>query len=202
MIGRSSIDERSYPVRSPREQRCEILDIDTREVWQDSEPTPKDWYEEAELALPLVKLGIATGYADRAWFRRSPNDVRNGPVRERIIGGRTFFCCALAPAGVDPAKSRKMLIEKYHTVGFDAGREVEFLTNDAGEAFVLVVGSPRALALKDLPDDWSVSQLVLPDDWIVDLPTPTVTYWFSSRGLISYQGPIAIPPRGLLDIES
>lgn len=178
-------------VASPRESRGEIIDLATREVWQDWNPTPRSWWDGLALEAPLAKAGYGSGSMDRMWFRRSPGSEADGPVREREIAGRRFFCCARAPEDIGEGNPRRMLVDKHHTLVYAAGREVRILTTADGKSFVLVVdGAPGAPA-PELPDGWQVHDVHIDADWVVELPAPTETYWF--EGMISYQGPIEDP---------
>ncbi len=38
-------------VADSRRERCEILDLQAREVWQDLNPTPRFWWDELALAI-------------------------------------------------------------------------------------------------------------------------------------------------------
>ena len=175
-------------IENAREQRGEIVDLTTREVWQDRDPTPRDWWDALELEAPLVKVGRGAGSMDRMWFRRSPDADVDGPVREREIAGRPFFYCARAPADMGQGNPRRMLVDKHHTLVYAAGRDVQILTTAEGRDFVRVVDGVPGAPAPELPDGWSLRDIHLSDDWIVALPAPAETWWF--EGLISYQGPI------------
>ena len=96
-------------VPNPRESRGEIVDLSTREVWQDFCPTPRSWWDGLALEPPLMKAGYGSGNMDRMWFRRSPGADEDGPVRKRDIAGREFFFCA-RPLGVMPQESPRRLM--------------------------------------------------------------------------------------------
>ena len=179
-------------VASPRASRGEIIDLATREVWQDWNPTPRDWWDALELEAPLVKAGYGCGNMDRMWFRRSPDADADGPVREREIAGRRFFYCARAPKDIGQGNPRRMLVDKHHTLLYEAGREVRILTTAGGKDYVLVVEGIPGAPTPVLPDGWRVRDVRIGKDWIVELPAPTETYWF--EGMVSYQGPIESLP--------
>ena len=101
------------PVPNPRAARGEIIDLQTREVWQDTQPTPRDWWD---------------------------------------------------------------------------GLQLE------GKDFVPVVEGVPGAPTPKLPDGWSLRDVRIDADWIVELPAPAETYWF--EGQISYQGPIERLPGG------
>lgn len=177
----------------PRIPRCEIIDITTREVWQDLNPTPLDWYEEVVLDPTLRKVGCGTASCDETWFRRSPDGEADGPVRTREIDGRPFFFCARPPSEIPQGDPRYMEVDKYHSACFKAGREVEILTIPVGREFVLFLGGEKDAPQPALPEGWLVRRLVLEKDWILHMPAPAETYWFD--GMISYQGPVNAPDR-------
>jgi hypothetical protein len=192
--GTTGAVEHINAVPNPREGRGEIIDLTTREVWQDRNPTPRAWWNELSLEAPLLKAGYGAGNMDRMWFRRSPDAEVDGPVREREIAGRQFFCCARAPGDMGQGNPRRLMVDKHHTLLYQAGREVQILTTAEGKDFVLVVdGVPDAPA-PALPEGWRVRGIKLEEDWIVELPAPTETYWF--EGMISYQGPVENLPGG------
>jgi hypothetical protein len=179
------------PIEQPRESRAEIIDTTTREVWQDRLPTPRAWWDGLELEAPYAKAGYGAGSMDGMWFRRSPGAAEDGPVRTHEIGGRAFFCCAVAPGAIEPGTPRRFWVDKHHSLLYRAGRTVAVLTSDAGEDFVLVVEGRPGAPSPALPEGFSLGEVALAEDWTVDLPAPAMTYWF--EGLISYQGPVALP---------
>jgi hypothetical protein len=186
--------ERANAVEHPRESRGEIIDVTTREVWQDVDPTPRAWWDSLELEPPLLKAGYGSGNMDRTWFRRSPDAAADGPVRRREIAGRDFFHCASTTGAMEEDTPRRLLVDKHHTLVYDARRSVEILTTKEGRDFVLVVQGDPETSPPELPDGWSIRTLQLDAEWIVELPNPTETFWF--RGPISYQGPLtALPGR-------
>lgn len=177
---------------SPREGRCEIVDVSTREVWQDLEPTPRAWYDDLKLEPPFVKVGYGAGNMDRMWFRRSPDADVDGPVRTREIEGRAFFFCARAPADIGQGNPRRMMVDKYHSLAYARGRKLELLTSPEGHDYVLVVEGARDAPSPELPKGWSLRKIELEAEWRIDLPSPTETYWFA--GMVSYQGPVEAVP--------
>ena len=177
-----------------RESRCEIVDSSTREVWQDFEPTPRQWYDDLEPAPPLVKVAYGSGNMDRAWFRRSPDGEVDGPVRTREIDGRRFFYCATPMGSMSDGVPRRLMVDKHHSLAYDAGRTVEILTTDTGSDYVKVVEAAAGSPPPILPEGWSVRSIELESEWTVHLPAPTETFWF--EGSLSYQGPISPPSSG------
>jgi len=175
-----------------REGRCEFMDLDTREVWQPFEPVSKQWYEGVELEPGWARVGYGAGFMDRAWFRRSPGDAQDGRVRTREIDGETFFCCA-KPIGQGPdGDPPKLMVDKHHSLGFDAGRVIPILESPCADTFVLVVAQKPDATAPKLPDGWTLYGIQLQQDWRIDLPAPTETYWLDTFSM-SFQGPVALP---------
>jgi len=178
-------------VHQPREPRCEILDTASRDVWQAFTPVPREWYDAVELEPGLVRVGYGSGFFDRAWFRRSPDADHDGPVRTRLIDGREFFFCARPPLAGATGDPPRMMVDKHHSVAFDAGRALPMLRDPDGRAFLPMVEAPAGTPPPKLPDGWRFFDLRLTQEWVVDLPSPTETYWF--KGMLSFQGPVEVP---------
>jgi len=191
---RLDAEERINEVPDPRRDRGEIIDLQAREVWQDLNPTPRSWWDDLDLEAPLLKLGYGSGNMDRMWFRRSPDAGVDGPVRTREIGGRRFFYCAKAPNSMGQGDPRRLMVDKHQTLVYEAGREVRILTTAQGDHFVLVIEGIPSAPTPRLPEGWSLRDIQIGEDWIVDLPAPTETWWF--EGMVSYQGPIEDLPGG------
>jgi hypothetical protein len=170
----------------PREPHCELLDTATREIWLVREPVPREWFDALVPAPPLVKSGYGTGAMDRAWFRRSPGAPADGPLATREIGGRVFQLVAKPDlSGVRGDFPRRLVVDKHHVIGFDAGRLVMLLRAPDGREYVELVcgrGAPS------LPAGWSLHTLELAAPWEIELPAPTETWWLANGA--SFQGPI------------
>jgi hypothetical protein len=177
-----------------RATRSEILDRSTGQVWQSCEPTTRQWFDALKVDAPLLKLACGSGSMDRMWFRRSPGAEEDGPPLTREIGGCIFFYCARPVGAPEEGPPRLMVVDKHHSLGYDSGRDVEFLTSPGGSHYVRVVDGVPDGAAPELPLGWSLLRRRLEEDWEVDLPTPTETFWF--EGMVSYQGPVELPPQG------
>jgi hypothetical protein len=178
-------------VNQPREPRCEFLDNTTREVWQSFDPVPREWYDQIELEPGLIRVGYGSGCFDRAWFRRSPGSEQDGPVRTRMIDDREFFFCARPPLDGATGDPPRMLVDKHHSVAFDADRVLPILRGPDGRTFLPMIEATPGSPPPELPEGWSIFEIRLADEWVVDLPAPTETYWF--KGARSFQGPVATP---------
>ena len=79
---------------------AEVIDPNTREVWQSIEPC--DAKELAALVLPepLRPVGVGCGAMDEMWFDRSPGAREDGPMKEQTIDGRRFGHCARQGPGL------------------------------------------------------------------------------------------------------
>ena len=84
-----------------------------------------------------------------------------------------------------------MMVDKHHSLGFEATRLIQILSNPDGLDFVNVLGPIPEKKDLALPDGWAVRIIRIESAWEVDLPAPTETYWF--EGPISHQGPVEVP---------
>lgn len=173
----------------PREPHCELLDTATHEVWLSREPTPRDEYARLDPPAPLVKSGHGSGGMDRAWFRRSPGAAEDGPLRTREIGGRVFQLVARPElGGVRGGYPRRLLVHKHHVIAFAPGRTIPLLRGADGKDHVQLVTGRGELVL---PAGWSLRELTLGAEWVLELPCPTETWWFANGA--SFQGPVEAP---------
>ena len=175
----------------PVEDRGEIADLERKEVWMSAEPNPRDWWETLEVAPPCRKAGYGHGTFDRAWFRRSPGMPEDGPAQRREFGGVSFIHVARIPDPPERPSERgpvRLLVDKHHSVVFEKGRKVSIATAAGGRHFVRLTENPVQHEPTPVPDGWSIREVVLDADWLVELPCPTETYWMDRAE--SYQGPI------------
>ena len=124
----------------------EVMDLPTRRVWQSRRSLAREAYDAMELEPPLVKVGIGRGAMDEHWFRRSPGAPQDGQLACREIDGREFVLCAMpvgeaseAPAG--PEHSRRLLVNKHHSLLFRAGRRVDYLRLPGGLELIHVIAA-------------------------------------------------------------
>jgi hypothetical protein len=181
---------------APRDTHAELFDPGTHDVWLSREPVTREWYDALVPPEPLVKSGFGRGEMDRAWFLCSPGAVEHGALRTRTIGERLFQLVArpdLAGAvavGTD-GFPRRLAVDKCHVLVFAAGRSIPILTSAEGRHFLPLVAARRGGAL-DLPAGWRLHEIDLANDWQVELPAPTETWWFANGA--SFQGPVTAPP--------
>ena len=186
-----------------RETHAEILDLETREVWQSHGPISAEAYRSLELPSAFIRVGLGTGVMDAHYFRRSPGAIEDGPVSTREIDGHLFIHCANPPAGKpetpfgeDP---KRLWVDKYHSLIFEADREISVISDSDDKDYVQVVavspqggsvlqgGSNHAKPLA-LPSGWSLRTEYIADRMTIDLPHPTEA-WFFANGA-SFQGPV------------
>jgi hypothetical protein len=175
----------------PREPHCELLDTTTHEIWLSREPVLRAWYDALAPEAPLVKSGHGRGAMDRAWFRRSPGASEDGPLRKREIDGRVFQLVARPELpGARGELPRRLRVHKFHVVAFEAGRAVPLLQDPDGRSYAQqVTGRGDDLVL---PEGWSLREIRLDAEWLIELPAPTETLWFANGA--SFQGPVTPPP--------
>ena len=176
-----------------RNRHMEVAEVASGRVWMSVDPaTPKDYDILLEtLDKSLRGVGIGAAAMDAALFQYSP-DVEGEPVRERDIGGRRFINVAVpGEPTVHPGGMIKILVNKAHVVGYEAGRELTIMSSPEGD-FVEVVGSADHDEELPLPEGASLKTIVLQAPWVVPLPTPTVTFFHFGSGMRSFQGPVTL----------
>lgn len=180
---------------SPREPHAELLDAATHDVWLAPEPMVREELDALVLEPPLVKTGVGRGVMDRAGFLRSPGDAVDGPLRERIVGGRRWQLVARPDLASGPRReggARVLLVHKHHVLEYDAGREVEILRLPDGALHVHTTAAEGGDRERRLPEGWATFRVHLDAIWTVVLPSPTTTIWFA--GHESFQGPLRSLP--------
>ena len=180
-----------------KELHAEVLDLESRFVWQTHGPITREAYDALELPAKHLKVGIGFGVMDEHFFRRSPGAIADGPLSEREIGGHRFIHCANPPKGGpetpfgdDPIS---MLVDKYHSLIFAAGSTVLVLQDTDGNDFVqLIAASPEdptaGTAGLELPDGWKLRNEWFETRTTIHIPHPARA-WFFANGA-SFQGPV------------
>jgi hypothetical protein len=184
---------------------AELLDVETGTVWQSHRPISREAYDALELPPNVIKVGIGAGVMDAHYFRRSPGAVADGPVAGRDIEGQLFIHCANpprggpeTPVGDDPKLLR---VDKYHSLIFEAGAEVDVIRLPDGRDFVQVIAAtphgggllqaeaapPSGLEF-GLPEGWVLRSEKFAARTTIHLPHPTQA-WFFKNGA-SFQGPV------------
>lgn len=176
----------------PDQPHMEIIDLETRDVWQSVHPVVMDEFRAMQLAPRLSKLGIGLAAMDAHYFRRSPGAAEDGPVRTRDFDGRLFLFCARPegeathPAG--PDGPRQLRVDKHHSVVYRAGRKLQWLSlPDGGEYVHVIEGGPAKPPIA-LPDGWSLATREVTEERTIHLPHPTTVFFFPNGD--SFQGPV------------
>ena len=193
---RAHLPEGGVSIPGQRGVYMEVVEIATGRVWMSVDPaTPQDYRLLLETMDDSLRgVGIVAASMDAALFRYSP-DGEGEPVREREICGRRFVNVAIpgAPAAL-PGGMKKVLVNKAHVVGYEAGRELTIMSSPEGD-FVEVVGNAEHDDELPLPEGASLKIIVLQAPWVVPLPTPTVTFFHFGLSIRSFQGPVTLPQK-------
>ena len=179
-----------------RNLHMEVVEVATGHVWMSVDPaTPQDYDILLEtLDDSLRGVGIGAAAMDAALFRYSPGG-EGEPVRERDIGGRRFINVATpGEPKAHPGGMMKILVNKAHVVGYEAGRKLTIMSSPEGD-FVEVVGNADHDEELPLPEGASLKTIELQAPWVVTLPTPTVTFFHFGSGMRSFQGPVSLPQK-------
>jgi hypothetical protein len=194
---RETLQEGGYAVSGGRDLYMEVMDTTTGLVWMSVAPVELSDYESLELDDSLVKIGIARAAMDSAAFQYSPG-APDEPVLERVIDGRSYINVAIPPppqewvAPSQPGGPTEILVDKSHLIGFEAGRSVTILSLPDGD-FVELVGEPEGDDALVLPAGGSLREVLLEQPWVVQLPSPTRTFFWFGDSMRSFQGPVSLP---------
>ncbi len=172
----------------------EVKEVDSNLVWMSAEPVTFDDFDALELDEKFVKVGIAAAAMDRAAFKYSPNESAKA-VLQRQINGRQYINVAIPGQVSMPDQAGgpvKVIVNKAHVLGFDAGRRVTVLTTPDGD-FVEVISSSVEDESLVLPAGGVLKTLTLDEPWIVTLPSSTTAYFWFDKGMRSFQGPVTLP---------
>lgn len=174
------------------ELHAEVMENATLDVWQSCGPVSREELDALELEEGWRRVGVGRGAMDAHCFRRSPGAGEDGPVRLRQIGGREFLLCARpasAPERVAGDGGPTLLqVDKHHTIVFEAGRTVDWLTLPDGREFVHVIAAEAGAPPLGLPDGWKVASRAVERELVIHLPSPTTVFFFPNGD--SFQGPI------------
>jgi len=194
---RNAVDDGGYSVSAGRGLFMEVMEKATRRVWMSAAPVSLLDFERLELDESLVKVGVAMAPMDRAAFQCSPG-APDEPVRERIINDRLYINVATpAPphewlTSAEEGGPVQITVTKAHIIGFEAGRSVVVMSVPEGD-FVEVVGEPEGDEALVLPAGGVVRQVLLQQPWLIELPSPTQTFFWFGDSMRSFQGPVTVP---------
>ena len=175
-----------------QDRYMEIVETSTGKVWMCLEPVSKDDFQNLNPGGEYKPLGTAKASMDAALFNKSPQSDDRVEIRE--ISGHRFAHVAspgefkLPENGVGPAEC---LVEKSHVIGFAAERPISVMRFDS-ETFIELIGDDRFDSELALPEGAYLEQLKFTQPIVVDLPTPTRTFWWFDKGR-SFQGPVELP---------
>ena len=190
----SALEEGGYLVGGERDLYMEVVDTTTGMMWMSSSPVSEADFAALELEPSLAKIGMAPAAMDRALFNASPG-APGEPVRERIIDGRHYINVASLLEQSAPAEDGAPMIaqvDKYHVIGFEAGRTLKVLSLPEGD-FVEVVGKCSQDEGLVLPEGGQLRSITLQEPWVVHLATPTRAFFWMAGGMRSFQGPVSLP---------
>ena len=190
---------------NPHELHSELLDLESRTVWQSQQPITREEYSALAVPSTFRKVGIGVGVMDEHYFRRSPGMEKDGPVAEQMFEEHLFIHCANPPKGgpESPVGDNPLLmrVDKHHSLLFEEGREVDVLRLPDGRDFVQVIAAaplggsllqdkddPAVSCATHLPQGWNVRTEKLTAHTTIHLPNPTEAWFFKSG--VSFQGPI------------
>lgn len=170
----------------------EISEPATGKTWMCLEPVSKEDFHNLQLDENYQPFGTAIASMDAAMFQHSPVG-KDTHVEVRQISGYQFAHVATAREfefPKDPEGPVEIWVDKAHTIGFRAGREVTVMRYKA-ETFVELIGDDRNDESLLLPEGAYLEKLTLNEHLIVRLPTPTKTFWWFSKGR-GFQGPVSL----------
>ena len=178
-----------------RARMMEVMDNATGEVWLSLDEVTPAQAKALPISPGMVKYGPAVSSMDLAWFDRSPGADVDGPLAEREIGGLRFRLVA-KPGKFTPlpgGSGVETTVDKHHCVVFSAGRELEFLIDPDGAAFVEQVDAIADSKPFECPPGFRLRRLTLGKPWVFRAPRPAKAYFFFPS-LRSFQGPVTELP--------
>ena len=176
----------------------EVMEKATRRVWMSAAPVSLLDFERLALDESLVKVGVAMAPMDRAAFQSSPG-APDEPVLERIINGRLYVNVATpAPphewlASAEEGGPVQITVTKAHIIGFEAGRSVVVMSLCQKAILSRWSVEPEGDDALVLPAGGVVRQVSLQQPWLIELPSPTQTFFWFGDSMRSFQGPVTVP---------
>ena len=174
----------------------EITELANRTVWLCQQAIT---YEEGKaLKLPegFAITGIGESAHDAAFFPSFSRCVEDGPLETIQVGKYVFS--KVAKPGKPEAGFKEILVQpvyKYHKVLFKAGRTIEILTMEDSKDYVPNVYGMKAMFSKTptkriLPDGWSIREITLQEDLILEIPNPARVCFFKTGS--GFHGPVSL----------
>jgi len=163
-----------------------------RRVWLAQAPCTVAQFEQLVMPDGFIKSGVGKAVADAAYFARSPDADVDGPLETTEVDGVRFAYVA-RPGRPEPGHDGVLVLPvyKHHRVLYRAGRVLEVMDAGDGADYVPLAASARPDApARRLPAGWSIREIALTSDLVVDLPCPTRVTFFPSGD--SFQGPLRL----------
>ncbi len=164
----------------------EVMNTQTQDVWLCQQPVTKEQYKALQPPAPIIKSGLGRATFDSAWFLRSPGAAEEGALEAMDISGLGFSRVArLREMRASHDGPTRLVVEKYHVLGFEAGAALHVARLPDGLYSVQQTASASDVPDMD-PPDWEVFTLVLDRPWSLTLGGAVPVYFF--RNLRSFAG--------------
>ena len=180
----------------------EIRDNSTGYVWLCQTPMTSEEFQNLPLPEGFSKVAIGRAAHDLAYFTRSPDAIKDDPVTSMQIGNWTYAKVA-RPGSIDKKYLEQgyrnfilLNVHKYHKVMFKAGRTIEILTMEDGNDYVpntteaIGFAGNKTLEGRALPESWSIREVTLKNDLILEIPCPARVCFFNNGD--GFHGPVQI----------
>lgn len=159
-------------------------------TWLSREITQEE-FDAIELPLNWFKNQPREGDADSASFNGSPGTQNGELIEEMHFGHLWTHVATVVETGIlldDDGLLRANIIEKSHTLAFNAGRTVPVIISPEGETYVRVSrDAGRCSDIPTIPEDWRLVDITMPVDTVIELPNPTTNIRVDNED--SFQGP-------------
>lgn len=170
----------------------EIIETATRNVWLCHSPVTIEQYHSLDLPAGFVTSGIGRAVADEAYFRRSPGAEADGPLDTLDVDGLRFaFVARPGEREADIAEAMVLWVDKHHSMRYAAGRTIPILDFGDGTAATPAFTPPSEPATdRALPAGWSVRDVELAGDLLVEIPNPARVVFFPDGS--GFHGPLRL----------
>ena len=193
----AGLAEHNITARARNGLRAEIMDMRTLDVWLCQQPVTEAQYAALAPEPPFFKSGLGRAAMDIAWFDRSPDAAADGPLSTLTVDG-FVFCHVARPrdfSGLARGDApTRLLIEKHHVLGFDAGSRVRLIVQADDRIFVQQTTAIDGAGPPPVAG-WLVREITLRSPWVCKLPFPCEVFFF--QNLSSCAGPldpVQLPP--------
>ena len=174
----------------------QILSADEMIVWVNMGMTEDD-FEAIDSPSNWFKNQPREGEPDASSFARSPNAEVDGEFTYEEHFGHNWLHNATVIEANTPIDEAGLLrrhqVEKFHSVTFFAERTLTILISPEEEQYVRISrDANRTEETHALPDGWSLTEYIIPEELTFTLPNPTINIRAENED--SYQGPISPLP--------